>query len=53
MDIEQIAALCAVLGFICKALHLLWKKFRNPIKKLFRCWIDKIVEFLTWIKEHL
>lgn len=53
MDIEQVAALCAVLGFTFKALQILWKHLRGPVMKLIICLLDNLTNFLTWVKEIL
>ena len=53
MDIEQVAALCAVLGFTFKALQILWRYLRGPVMKLILCLLDNLTNFLTWVKEIL
>lgn len=53
MDIEQVAALCAVLGFTFKAMQILWKHLHGPVTKLIICLLDNLTNFLTWVKEIL
>lgn len=52
MDLEKIAALCAIIGFVIKVFQPVWVRCSVPIKKYIKRKIEKITNFLTWFVEN-
>lgn len=52
MDIEEIAALCAIIGFIYKALRSLWNLCAPVIKKRIKQLINQTIKFLKWLNQR-
>lgn len=52
MDLEKIAALCAILGFILKLLQPIWSRCSGIVKKRIKREIEKITAFLKWFSDN-
>lgn len=52
MDLEEIAALCAIIGFVLKVIQPVWSRCSAPIKKRVKRLIEKITNFLAWVVEN-
>lgn len=50
MDLESIAALCAIIAFGCKVLHFVWTICATYVKKRIHYCINKILDFLIWLE---
>lgn len=50
MDLESIAALCAIIAFGCRALHFVWTLYATYFKKRISYCINKIFDILIWLE---
>lgn len=53
MNIEEWAALVAIISFAGKVWRKIWKRHQKPIRNFLSAVIDGIVAFLTRIRRHL
>lgn len=52
MELQEIAALCAIIGFAFKAIQQIWAIVSKPIKKILKFINTKLVDFLNWVNKR-
>ena len=53
MNLNEWAALVAIIDFGGKVWRRIWKRYKKPIRKILSSIIDGIIAFLIKIRRHL